>query len=339
MNIPPIVTAGLLAMQSVSAQNTDSADVYFQKGIEAKSAKLYSVAAKHLEKCIQFNPKFIPAYLENGFVNLEMKRQDNAKMNFEKVCELDPSNQAAIKELMELYYNHHQFDKAKATAAKCNGCNTAEKISGLCSYQREDYGNAIKSLKIYLAKFPTDAEATYTLGRTYWDMEQEKEALPYINKAVLLDDTKSKWAFELGMLYSLFDDYKNALVSFNKAAEKGFVQDNIFKENLAKAYMYAGESEKGEKLMNELLERMPGKKEIIWEMVYSFYERKQYDKSLQYCAMLAKMDATDAKAIYQAGMCFMKKGEKDKGQGMCDKAIEMDPSLSSLKKQSSGQGM
>ena len=41
----------------------------------------------------------------------------------------------------------------------------------------------------------------------------------------------------------------------------------------------------------------------------------------------------DAKAMYQAGMCFQKKGDKDRGMGLCDKAIEIDPSLASMRKQ------
>ena len=40
----------------------------------------------------------------------------------------------------------------------------------------------------------------------------------------------------------------------------------------------------------------------------------------------------DSKALYQAGLNFIKKGEKDRGQQMCDKAIEKDPSLASLRK-------
>jgi hypothetical protein len=37
-------------------------------------------------------------------------------------------------------------------------------------------------------------------------------------------------------------------------------------------------------------------------------------------------------------MCYHKKGEKSKGQHLCDKAIEMDPSLASLKQKKSMPG-
>jgi tetratricopeptide (TPR) repeat protein len=68
------------------------------------------------------------------------------------------------------------------------------------------------------------------------------------------------------------------------------------------------------------------------DMAEIFYEKQQFDKSLEYCQKLMELDAKDGKALYQAGLCFQKKGQKDRGQQMCDKAIEMDPSLASLRK-------
>ena len=65
-----------------------------------------------------------------------------------------------------------------------------------------------------------------------------------------------------------------------------------------------------------------------------------YDKSLDYCQQLMTLDDKDGKALYQAGLCFIKKGSKEKGQNMCDAAIKMDPSLSGLRtKQDGGMGL
>ena len=50
-------------------------------------------------------------------------------------------------------------------------------------------------------------------------------------------------------------------------------------------------------------------------------------------------DPNDAKALYQAGLNFQKMGQKDRGQQMCDKAIEMDPSLENLRRKKEMPGM
>jgi len=322
-----ILAIGIMAFSQLSAQKTDSSEIYFQKAIEEKTGKRFLKAAVYLDKAIQFNPAYKEAYLENGYVNMEMRKTDQAMLHFNKVLELDPSNSAASKELMELYYNYRQFARAKEMAGKCSNCLNSEKIKAMCSYQEEDYGNAVKGLSSYLSKNPTDPEATYTLARTYLDMEDYKKAVPYYNKAVLLNGEKNAWMYELGLLYYTMEEYKNAVVFFTKAAEKGYPQKSDFQENLGYAYMFSGQHEQGEKLLLGLLERKPGNKELLRDIAEAFYNGKMYDKSLGYCQKLMEMDMKDAKALYQAGLCFQKKGDKDKGQGMCDEAIRLDPSL------------
>ena len=326
----PISAVLLLACVNLFAQ-LDSAQFYFKKAIEQKTAKQSLVASKSFDKAISFNNKFKEAYLENAYVNLEMRKMDNALSNFNKVLELEPTNTAAAKELMDIYYNYHQYAKAKELAVKCNGCLNAEKIIAMCNYHEEDYGNAVKGLLSFLAKNPTDAEATYTLARSYLDMEQFKNAVPYYNKAILLSPDKNAWTYELGMIYYTLTDYKNAVVFFNKAAENGYPKKSDFVENLGYAYIYSGQFDEGEKMLLSLLEKKPDNKELLRDIAEAYYNGKLYDKSLGYCQKLMEMDMKDGKALYQAGLCFQKMGQKEKGQGMCDKAIEIDPSLNGLR--------
>lgn len=331
---PLMVVAGLCACTPAYSQKTDSAEIYFQKGIEEKTAKHFLVASNHFDKAIQFNSKFKEAYIESGYVNLEMRKTDKAMLQFNKVLEMDPSNNVAAKELMELYYNYRMFSKAKEMAGKCTSCLNSEKIKAMCSYNDEDYGAAVIGLTSYLSKNPTDADAAYTLARSYLDMEDYKNAIPAYNKAVILNGEKNMWMYELGLLYYSQEDYKNAVTFFNKAAEKGYPQKSDFQENLGYAYMFSGQQEQGEKILLDLLEKKPNNKELLRDMAEAFYNGKMYQKSLNYCQKLMEMDVKDGKALYQAGLCFQKMGQKDKGQGMCDKAIEMDPSLNGLRQKS-----
>jgi tetratricopeptide (TPR) repeat protein len=331
---PLLLAVGLCACTQAYSQKTDSSDTYFQRGIEEKAAKRFLIAANWLDKAIQANPKFTKAYIESGYVNIEMRKTDKAMLQFNKVLEMEPNNIVATKELMEMYYSYRMFPKAKEMANKCNSCLNAEKIKAMCSYQQEDYGNAVKGLTSYLSKNPADAEATYTLARCYLDMEDYKSAIPAYNKAVLLDGDKNVWMYELGLLYYSQEEYKNSVVFFNKAAEKGYPQKSDFQENLGYAYMFSGQQEQGEKILLDLLQKKPNNKELLRDMAEAFYNGKLYQKSLNYCQKLMEMDMKDGKALYQAGLCFQKMGQKDKGQGMCDKAIELDPSLNGMRQKS-----
>jgi len=315
------------------SQTTDSAAFFYQKGLEEKTAKRYLTASKNFDKAIKLNPTYTAAYVENGYANLEMRKTDAAISNFTKANELEPGNTAAINELMNLYFSYRQYNKAVEFAQKCKGCANAEKVIAISYFQQEDYGKAEKALLALVEKNPGDAETNYTLGRSYMEMEQEKKAIFYYEKAVHLDTTRSAWLHELALLYYTINDYKNAVLYFNKAAANGFQQSNDFNENLGYSYIYAGEFDKGEKILLDLMAKRPGNKDILRDIAQAYYDQKLYDKSLEFCQKLMELDPKDGKALYQAGQCFIKKGQKDRGQAMCDKAIELDPSLKNLKKQ------
>ncbi len=317
---------------SASAAFQDSSEIYYQKGLEEKTARRFLLASRHFDKAVTFNPSFTQAYLENGLVNLEMRKTDIARNNFAKVNELDPTNPTAIKELVNLYYSYRQFQKAIDFAKKCMTCEGNERIIGMSYFQLEDYGNAEKVLLSVVKKDPKDALAHYMLGKTYMELEQEKASITWYQKAVDLDPAKANWACELGLLYFNAGNFKGAVTCFNKAAENGYTQTNDFKENLGFAYFYSGNTEKGEQVLGEVLAKKPNNKEILRDMAQGFYDVKMYDRSLDYCQRLLEMDAKDGKALYQAGLCFQKKGQKEKGQQMCDRAIELDPSLSNLRR-------
>lgn len=328
----------LCASLPVCAQ-VDSAQFYFSKGNEEKNAKRWMMAAKYFDNAIKFNPKYTEAYLANGYANLEMRRTDAAKANFTKVYEMEPGNATAIKELTELYFSYRQYEKAIEFAQKCGSCPNAQRIIGQSQYELEDYAAAVKTLQAVVAKNPGDAEAQYAIGRSYLEMEEYKSAIPYYVKAVELDKTRNAWMYELGLQYYNMNDFKNALEQFNKAAESGYPQSSDFKENVGYCQIYTGNFEAGEKTLLDIYAKKPGNKDILRDIAEIYYQRKMYDKSLDFCQKLLEMDKNDGKALYQAGLCFQKKGQTDRGQQMCDKAIEMDPSLASLRQKKMMAGL
>jgi tetratricopeptide (TPR) repeat protein len=324
---------------NVSAQISDSSQFYFQKGIEEKKVKRYLVASDYFTKAIELNPAFTDAYIENGYVNNEMRKTDAAKASFAKAFELEPENELVIKELSNIYFNYRQYQQALDMAQKCKTCTNKDRILAMCYYNMEDYGKAEKLLLSVVNKNPKDAEVTYTLASNYLAMGLEPKAINWYENAVLLDDKKSKWFFELGLLYSNTNNYKKAVASYTKAAELGFIRGNDFNENLGFAYIYSGDFDNGEKILNDLVGRRPGDKELIRDVAAAFFDSKNYDKALDFCQKLLEMDMKDGKALYQAGLCFQKKGMVERGMQMCDKAIELDPSLAGLKSKKLAPGM
>jgi len=308
------------------SQNSDSAQLYFKKGVEANAGRLYGVAASHFDKAIYFNPNFTDAYIENGKTDLSMRMIGKAYQNFSKAYELDPKNNEVISQLATLSFNNHQFQKAIDFAQKCLNCDNTSRILGMSFFQLEDYGKAEKYLLDALKNNGQDADAAYTLAQTYLELENEKGAITQFEKAVQLEP-RNQWMYELGLVFYDQNNYQNALKYFQQAADHGFNKTNDFYENYGFAQIYAGDKENGLKTLQIILDRKPNNKELIKNIAYAFYDTKNYNEALDYFTKILNLDAKDATTLYMAGLTFQKLGQKEKGQKICDKAIEADPSL------------
>ena len=309
------------------SQNSDSAQYYFKLGSKDFDGHLYAAAGKKFEKAIQFDPGFAEAFLANGKVNLEMSRVYDASQNFAKAYELQPTNNDVIKELSGLYFNNRQYQKAIDLVQKCKDCNDADRILGMSYYHTEDYGKAVNFLQKAISKDDKDAEATYTLGRTFLELENEKKAIPLFQKAIELKPSKNVWMNELALIFYNQNDYKNALKYFNLATENGLNKTNDFLENYGFTQIYTGDTENGIKTLTQILDRKPNNKELLNNIANAMYETSHYDNALVYFQKLLELNPKDAGSLFMAGMTFLKMGQKEKGQQICDKAIAMDPSL------------
>ena len=328
----------LWASVSVSAQS-DSANHYFKKGLAEKESKRYLVASQAFDKALIFNPTDKQILLESGLNQLLMHRIDAAKTVFIKLLSLDPNSLVAKQELMNIDYNYRQYPQAVELAESCPQCAGALKIIGLSYYQQEEYSKAESYLLQGLKQTPEDAELTYTLGRNYVDMEEYKKAMPFYEKAINLPGAKNTWMYELGILYSNHDEFKKAILAFRAAADHGYRQTNDFTENFGFALLQAGEYEKGEEALMSVWSKKTGNTDILRSMAEILYKAKQYDRSLSYCQKLIEINDKDGKALYQAGLNFQRKGQRDRGQQMCDKAIEIDPSLTALRTKKEFMGL
>ncbi len=310
-NLIIFITA-CLASQFSFSQNADSAKFYYKKGVQENKARLYAVAAKDLDKAIAFNPGYTDAYIANGKADLSMRRIPEAQENFNKAYELDPKNTEVISQLTTLTFNNHQFQKAIDFAQKCNNCENSPRILGMSYYYLEDYGKAEKYLKEALAKNDKDAEASYTLGLTYLELDNEKSAISQYQKAVELEPTRNQWLYELGLIYYNQNDFKNSLKYFDLAANNGYYKSNDFYENYGFAQIYSGDSENGIKTLNIVMERKPNNKELLNNIAHACYDTKKYNEALDYFTKILNLNPKDATTLYMAGMTFQKLGQKDK---------------------------
>lgn len=337
MKVSYSVAIFLFTCTGAGAQTSDSAQFYFKKGMEEKSARHYLAAGNYFDKATALDPKFSPAFIEAGKVNLEMKKPDAALTRFVSANLLEPSNNEVIRELSLLYFNNRQFSKAIEMAQKCKGCPEAGRIIGISDYNQQEYGQAVVQLQKALATFPADAELQYTLGRSYLELEQEDKAIPFYQKAIALDTSKNSWVYELGLIYYSLEHYADAVKYFIRAADAGYPASNDYYENIGFAYLYSNDIENGIMNLSKVLAAKPDNASLLTGIAEAMYKSKRYDEALHYYQKLMELNSGDAKALYMAGIIYLRKGEKEKGQALCDKAISMDPSLAEKRQKKEGQ--
>lgn len=332
---------------SVTALNigTDSADFFLQKGLLEKQNGRRLESLKNFEKAARYDAssKVITAELASAYFDL--RKYSQARESFKKLVQLGDQSAATYKQLMTLSFQLKQNEDVLLYADKLKTADPSEKVLyyvGKVHYDMDNYGDAIKYLNRAAEEDPANADIPYMIAHSYSDMMNYKLAIPYFKKAIELKPTESYWIYELGLICYAMNADKDALKYMLEAGEKGLKRDNDYLENLGIAYLNVGNLDEGVKILNEILIKRPSDMNILNMVAEAYYYKGKFDQAIEYWDRVLEYDKENASALYMIGMSYQKKGGKentDKGIALCDKAIEMDPSLSSLKQKKMMAGM
>src|SRR5580704_406972 len=91
-------------------------------------------------------------------------------------------------------------------------------IAARAAMDHQDYAEAVRSYKEYLAKKPDDAEAHFDLGNAYASLKQSADAKSEYEKAISLDPKLDAAYVNLGLMVR-DADLNASIQAFQKAAE------------------------------------------------------------------------------------------------------------------------
>ena len=330
-----------IACSTLSAQS-DSAAVYFHKGMEEKNARRYREAEKRFTKAVAFAPNNVDYHLELADVYMLQNKYVDAKQSYQNAEKIKADHPVVIEKLATLSFNTRKWDDAIKYAQKMQQLKSQKPVNymiGHSYYQLENYGEAIKYLGQAAKEEPARGEIPYTIGRSYLEMSNYKQAAANFEKAISLDSSKANWIYETGLVFDAINDSKKALYYIELAGNRGYTKGNDYLENLANAYINAGQNEKGIEILKQVLQRKPTDQELLYQVAQAYYKTGKYQLAIDYWDQALAQDKTNAKVLYMIGLSYQKKGDKQKGMQLCDRAIQMDPSLKSLKQQQGQLGL
>jgi tetratricopeptide (TPR) repeat protein len=323
----------------------DSAEFFLQKGLTEKQNGRRLESLKNFEKAAKYDANSKPIVTELAAAYLDLRKYGQARESYKKLVELGDVSATTYKQLMTLSFQLKQNDDVLLYADKLKAADPSEKVLyyvGKVHYDMDNYGDAIKYLNRAAEEDPVNAEIPYMIAHSYSDMMNYKLAVPYFKKAIELKPTESYWVYELGLICYAMNADKDALKYMLEAGERGYKKDNDYLENLGIAYLNVGDLDKGVEMLNEILKRKPSDMNILNMVAEAYYYKGKYDQAIEYWDKVLEFDKTSGSSLYMIGMAFQKKGGKantDKGIALCDKAIEMDPSLANLKQKKMMAGL
>jgi tetratricopeptide (TPR) repeat protein len=324
------------------AQDRDSSTSYLLKANQARQERRIQLAMNLFEKAVKFDSSNIEALKQMGEYAMETRNLRQAVEAYTKWYSLEPNNDATFQQLANLHFNLGRYKDALNFTEqweKLHHDKPMHYISGMCNYYLENYPFAINRLLHAIETDSTNANTYYTIGRSYIEMERYKQAIPYYKKASEVDTNNARYVYEMGMIYYAIPDDKNAIAMFELAAQRGWVQNADYFENMAFSYMNLKNYAKGIELLEKALEKRPYSVSVTYSLAEAYYHHGQYQQAINHWDKVLQLDPKSARSLYMIGMSYQKMGQKEKGMALCDKAIEMDPTLGGLKQKKMDIGM
>ncbi len=329
-----LLTTVIIFISAIAFAQPDSAAYFLQKGLEEKGKGRLMESYKAFDKAYTYNKNDKKIVNELASTLVELRRYAQARERYLQLETMGGVSAETYSQLMTLSFNMRQYPDAIKYAHLVKKTDPAAKTAyyiGKANYESENYGDAIKFLNIAAQENAANAEVPYMLARAYADMMNYKQAIPFFEKALTLDATNNRIMYEMGLIYYAMHDDKNSLTYLLLAAEKGYKRDNEYLENLAIAYLNNGKPDLGLDILKEALKRRPSDMNLLNMIAEASYDAKRYEDAINYWDQVLTIDKQNAASLYMIGMSYQKKGEKQKGIALCDKAIEMDPSLAKNK--------
>ena len=193
-------------------------------------------------KVLEYDPKDTQVMLQLGSLYYDLEEYDKTVELMDKILELEPNNLEAFSQKAFAYDSMGKPDEAFQAyneALEQNPDNADLLFNlGRLYYMKKDYKKAIEQFEKVLTISPDDYEATLNIGNAYLSIAEEYMTPLRQGKEMSDDEFKAKRE-------KAIENYKEAIPYLEKALEEN-TDDPALWTNLGVAYVNVGEKEKGE---------------------------------------------------------------------------------------------
>ena len=291
--------------QIISAKSM-SATARFYKALDHIANNEWMLGETALKRAIELDPDFARAYVNLGYIYMELGKFTQAKDQYNKALTIFPNSDIAYTNLGLLYANLKMYDKS------INYLEQALKIS------------------------PGNCETLTELAKAYYSTAQYYKAEQIFSQVLAIDSLYISSYYYFGLLEVKKNKFDNAVVQWNKVIENsepffrpvkieaykkiGFYWLSIRKEpakaiefytkakdlalkhgtepqlfNIllyqAKAYIENGEAEKAQPDLAKIVETQPDNSDARLYYAISLYKNDHLDRCISELEILLKMES------------------------------------------------
>jgi len=273
---------------------------------EQKKENVWSEKAEHAaQQALRLNQSLAEAHLAAGSVHYSMGESEKAIAELKRALELDPNSDEGFRRLGSAYHASGQNEQALAAYQK------AIQLSPyyLGNYQMLgnaylDLGENAKALDAFrrITELEPDNALGYNnLGAVYLRQGKWQESIPVFQKALDLQPDVQAYS-NLGTAYFFLKRYGDAVKMFEKSVEMN-PNDEVAVGNLADAYRWSGQKEKGQ---------------------------SSYDKAIELGYKELQVNPRDPNVLASLALYSAKKGDTAKGLQLIHRARSYDPNTVEL---------
>ncbi|WP_371377307.1 hypothetical protein [Thalassotalea aquiviva] len=243
----------------------------------------------------------------------------------------DKEHSDSIKLLADLQMQEQMFEEALKNYAAWmaftgeEDANTYVKIAN-AHYALKQLDKIIEPANRAIALFDKPNQNPYILKLTsYYERKMYREAVDVLETVVVLFPEKKNWWTQLGMFYTLVEDYKKALYTLEMAYKQGFLEKESEIKMLANLYASNDVPYRSAKLLEKYIDSglVTRNETNMYAMANAFHAAQEVETAAKYFGETAKI-SNDPKHYRRQGMLLQQAQQYDAATQALQKALDLD---------------
>ncbi|NWF88593.1 MAG: tetratricopeptide repeat protein [Ignavibacteriaceae bacterium] len=286
--------------------NEKDPEVYLVMAEGYSKIKDYAKAVPLLNRALELNKQYLPAYIALGKINLEKSEGSEAVKNFQKAIDIDGKNPEALTWKAKIYVLINNYDGAiallnEAIVADPTYAPAYNELAEIY-YTKKDYAKAAENYSLYMDNSEVTLEKKKRLASILYLSKDYKKAIELSEELIKTSPDNLYSTRILAYSYFRLEDYKNSLNNFQKLFEMpsvDFLATDY--ENYGNLLSKTGNDSLAAIYLTKVVDMDSTRKDILSDISVLYFKNKKWDGVI---ATLERKNQLKAQEYFDLGKAY-----------------------------------